>query len=99
MNGEPGGGRRSTSSGRCQKSSCTRYSEGRAAICSAVTTRSLSFACNSFSHGSRSEEHTSELQSQSNLVCRLLPVKNQHTPSNERSAGATAANHARGGSS
>src|SRR2546430_11322223 len=23
----------------------------------------------------RSEEHTSELQSQSNLVCRLLPVK------------------------
>src|SRR5688572_31448271 len=23
-------------------------------------------------HGSRSEEHTSELQSQSNLVCRLL---------------------------
>src|SRR5256886_4551451 len=26
----------------------------------------------------RSEEHTSELQSQSNLVCRLLLVKKQH---------------------
>src|SRR2546430_10321452 len=27
----------------------------------------------------RSEEHTSELQSQSNLVCRLLPSKNKNT--------------------
>src|SRR2546430_11952399 len=27
----------------------------------------------------RSEEHTSELQSQSNLVCRLLLEKNNHT--------------------
>src|SRR3990167_2815972 len=26
-------------------------------------------------HSIRSEEHTSELQSQSNLVCRLLPLK------------------------
>src|SRR5688572_32723153 len=26
-------------------------------------------------HAERSEEHTSELQSQSNLVCRLLPEK------------------------
>src|SRR2546430_10276577 len=32
------------------------------------------------SHGHRSEEHTSELQSQSNLVCRLLLEKKQtHT--------------------
>src|SRR5256886_12139981 len=30
----------------------------------------------------RSEEHTSELQSQSNLVCRLLLEKKTHTPSN-----------------
>src|SRR2546430_3137092 len=34
--------------------------------------------------GARSEEHTSELQSQSNLVCRLLlekkKIKNQCTP-------------------
>src|SRR2546430_13625551 len=29
---------------------------------------------------SRSEEHTSELQSQSNLVCRLLLEKKKHTP-------------------
>src|SRR2546430_12964725 len=30
--------------------------------------------------GSRSEEHTSELQSQSNLVCRLLLEKEKYTP-------------------
>src|SRR2546430_11380491 len=30
------------------------------------------------SAGSRSEEHTSELQSQSNLVCRLLLEKKKH---------------------
>src|SRR2546430_13281869 len=30
---------------------------------------------------SRSEEHTSELQSQSNLVCRLLLEKKTHTTS------------------
>src|SRR2546430_12377727 len=29
-------------------------------------------------HGPRSEEHTSELQSQSNLVCRLLLEKKKH---------------------
>src|SRR2546430_15602091 len=34
------------------------------------------------SSGRRSEEHTSELQSQSNLVCRLLLEKKKHnTPS------------------
>src|SRR2546427_2378756 len=35
---------------------------------------------------SRSEEHTSELQSQSNLVCRLLleKKKKERTPSNEQ---------------
>src|SRR2546430_13242584 len=31
------------------------------------------------SHGTRSEEHTSELQSQSNLVCRLLLEKKKKT--------------------
>src|SRR2546430_4668490 len=30
--------------------------------------------------GKRSEEHTSELQSQSNLVCRLLLEKKKKTP-------------------
>src|SRR2546430_6534706 len=32
----------------------------------------------------RSEEHTSELQSQSNLVCRLLLEKKKHSPSLSR---------------
>src|SRR2546427_5480217 len=32
------------------------------------------------SDGSRSEEHTSELQSQSNLVCRLLLEKKKKPP-------------------
>src|SRR2546430_12725727 len=31
----------------------------------------------------RSEEHTSELQSQSNLVCRLLLVKKKYTDSED----------------
>src|SRR2546427_7079839 len=31
-------------------------------------------------HGKRSEEHTSELQSQSNLVCRLLLEKKTRIP-------------------
>src|SRR5205085_3300042 len=37
-------------------------------------------------HGNRSEEHTSELQSQSNLVCRLLleKKKRDHRGSPER---------------
>src|SRR5688572_32443973 len=37
--------------------------------------------CRNRSRGSRSEEHTSELQSQSNLVCRLLleKKKKKHT--------------------
>src|SRR2546430_4544535 len=33
-----------------------------------------------FLHAVRSEEHTSELQSQSNLVCRLLLEKNSRPP-------------------
>src|SRR2546430_5030563 len=39
-----------------------------------------SSAASSSGHGSswRSEEHTSELQSQSNLVCRLLLEKKKH---------------------
>src|SRR2546430_9956261 len=35
----------------------------------------------------RSEEHTSELQSQSNLVCRLLLEKNTRPPPSRRSPG------------
>src|SRR2546430_10445721 len=33
----------------------------------------------SMGRGGRSEEHTSELQSQSNLVCRLLLEKKKHS--------------------
>src|SRR2546430_8908708 len=36
--------------------------------------------------GSRSEEHTSELQSQSNLVCRLLLEKKKTAPALRRSS-------------
>src|SRR2546430_11299064 len=36
--------------------------------------------CVSGAHYWRSEEHTSELQSQSNLVCRLLLEKKKHYP-------------------
>src|SRR2546427_9165010 len=37
----------------------------------------------------RSEEHTSELQSQSNLVCRLLLEKKKKNSTHRRSASAT----------
>src|SRR2546430_9073226 len=36
-------------------------------------------------HQRRSEEHTSELQSQSNLVCRLLLEKKKKNPNTPRS--------------
>src|SRR2546430_10603053 len=40
----------------------------------------------------RSEEHTSELQSQSNLVCRLLPEKNLLALTSTQSAPASFSN-------
>src|SRR2546430_4064748 len=39
-----------------------------------------------FRKGDRSEEHTSELQSQSNLVCRLLLEKKQNNPIDSNAA-------------
>src|SRR2546430_5499022 len=42
--------------------------------------RRRSSRCSSVARASRSEEHTSELQSQSNLVCRLLLEKKKHDP-------------------
>src|SRR5688572_32330886 len=48
-----------------------RSSHGRKPRRSSGTERSGAFPCDA----SRSEEHTSELQSQSNLVCRLLLEK------------------------
>src|SRR5438270_9833515 len=41
---------------------------------------SISDAPSSSKRLNRSEEHTSELQSQSNLVCRLLLEKKKYTP-------------------
>src|SRR2546430_7270242 len=43
-------------------------------------------ACTSGSLAGRSEEHTSELQSQSNLVCRLLLEKKKNTDDTRHSA-------------
>src|SRR2546430_3871317 len=43
----------------------------------------------SWSPDGRSEEHTSELQSQSNLVCRLLLEKKKQHPSDSRPRCAT----------
>src|SRR2546427_7042948 len=43
-------------------------------------------ACRSCAMPSRSEEHTSELQSQSNLVCRLLLEKKKNKESSNKSA-------------
>src|SRR5205085_9923956 len=58
---------------------------GSTTICSAMTPRHstcspgtripLTFRLRTSNDGGRSEEHTSELQSQSNLVCRLLLEK------------------------
>src|SRR5256885_5169782 len=43
----------------------------------------------------RSEEHTSELQSPCNLVCRLLLEKKKKTHCSSRTGGTRAARHAR----
>src|SRR5438270_10495011 len=51
------------------------------ACCSAVSAAAAS-SVRSFAQ--RSEEHTSELQSQSNLVCRLLLEKKKRTPHLDR---------------
>src|SRR5688572_31805667 len=65
-------------------SSC-RTSAGAARACAAATGRGS--AGSAPSAGSirrrRSEEHTSELQSQSNLVCRLLLEKKKKNEKNE----------------
>src|SRR2546427_6082720 len=44
-----------------------------------MTSDSVSSYCSAFTADDRSEEHTSELQSQSNLVCRLLLEKKKTT--------------------
>src|SRR5260221_8617981 len=51
---------------------CRRRSAGRCAVAAQAWQSS----------GGRSEEHTSELQSHSDLVCRLLLEKKKHRPHN-----------------
>src|SRR5688572_32137421 len=57
---------------------CAQYSERHGAIDASLET-TTSVGCDASTRqvamGIRSEEHTSELQSQSNLVCRLLLEK------------------------
>src|SRR2546430_7485649 len=64
----------------CALPICTARSAGFTprvtSACSGSTSRPLRIAA----HGMRSEEHTSELQSQSNLVCRLLLEKKKNNP-------------------
>src|SRR2546430_10251064 len=50
------------------------------------TARAISWSANGIEKytPTRSEEHTSELQSQSNLVCRLLLEKKKHTTQTRR---------------
>src|SRR2546430_9132918 len=83
----------SITSGICHAPACSidfqtaaKASSAGRALCCASTPRSLitiKFALpETADRSSRSEEHTSELQSQSNLVCRLLlekKKKNTHT--------------------
>src|SRR5688572_32211211 len=58
---------------------------GHAVECGALVTGQLRAdeAAHSTAWPRRSEEHTSELQSQSNLVCRLLLEKKKKTPSRQ----------------
>src|SRR5688572_33487748 len=54
-------------------------SAGRAALKSAGCAGGRASSCSCSARTTRSEEHTSELQSQSNLVCRLLLEKKKIT--------------------
>src|SRR5688572_31348093 len=59
----------------------------RSSAAFALRTTAVALVCAScgFSFGLRSEEHTSELQSQSNLVCRLLLEKKNIRPALQES--------------
>src|SRR2546427_7188866 len=51
-------------------------------LCASMSTKTLSSP--TMGTASRSEEHTSELQSQSNLVCRLLLEKKKKKKENQK---------------
>src|SRR2546430_16260163 len=65
--------------GKVEQAACLSFS----GVCSSADDLNRLDACPTLADwtpASRSEEHTSELQSQSNLVCRLLLEKKKHRP-------------------
>src|SRR5205085_10339656 len=63
------------SPGACARAPTCARGSGWAMWARRATRAPSAATCTSSSTGPRSEEHTSELQSQSNLVCRLLLEK------------------------
>src|SRR5690625_5891877 len=59
----------------------TKSTPAHAACASMAESRTPSSAKNNATDGVRSEEHTSQLQSRGQLVCRLLPEKKKFTTS------------------
>src|SRR5688572_32325201 len=74
------GGRRLLRDGRSEDRTAKAYRLLRAMLNTAVDDGAIKRnPCRIKGAGERSEEHTSELQSQSNLVCRLLLEKKNKT--------------------
>src|SRR3712207_7056803 len=72
-----GRGRRSSPATSPRRSTRSRAGPAASSRCTAAAP-SRARSCGSASSTSRSEEHTSELQSRQYLVCRLLLEKNKH---------------------
>src|SRR2546427_8710271 len=70
---------RSSQTKRKNETSATWHFVYRPSVCRRCSSLRGSLGGPGFAH--RSEEHTSELQSQSNLVCRLLLEKKKHEQS------------------
>src|SRR5690606_40735015 len=77
---------RSFSDSDSNSRSCPCSSSGGRPLPAAGLRRITSWACTSVRSSYRSEEHTSELQSRENLVCRLLLEKKKHEPLTRTSA-------------
>src|SRR5688572_31081040 len=63
----------------CSRRCAATASRARTTWSTGAATRAMRPATTSCTSSRRSEEHTSELQSQSNLVCRLLLEKKKET--------------------
>src|SRR5436309_8622524 len=71
---------------RSHRSQCRRPDRGRRSFLARTGARHLADAGPTFAEGGqRSEEHTSELQSRENLVCRLLLEKKKKKRKKKRS--------------